>query len=145
MKLYLLFWCQQPLLLRRIENQLQAFVSVIFMLCNEKDNNLPYSDNSSWTFFPARNFETKKLDVNELYRWLNTEIMHRFNSIVLKVYGCQTFDLQKFYILSGGLRFWKIKNVDLNKYGHGVEEQWIGQGGHSTWLSPPLFMVCYYC
>ncbi len=46
MKLYLLFWCQQLFLLERIENQLQVFMSGISMWCNERDDNLPYSNNS---------------------------------------------------------------------------------------------------
>jgi hypothetical protein len=39
------------------------------------------------------------------------ENMRTFDSITLKVYGCQSFDLQKFHVFSGGLRFWKIKKV----------------------------------
>jgi hypothetical protein len=44
------------------------------------------------------------------------ENMCTFDSIILKVYGCQSFDLQKFHILSGGLRFRKIKKlIVINK------------------------------
>jgi hypothetical protein len=39
------------------------------------------------------------------------ENIHTFDSSIFKVYGCQSFDLQKFHVLSGGLRFWKIKNL----------------------------------
>jgi hypothetical protein len=44
------------------------------------------------------------------------ENMCTFNSIILKVYGCQSNDLQKFHLLSGGVRFWKIKKlIVMNK------------------------------
>jgi hypothetical protein len=35
--------------------------------------------------------------------------MCTFDLIILKVCGCQSFDLQEFHVLSGGVRFWKIK------------------------------------
>jgi hypothetical protein len=42
--------------------------------------------------------------------------MHTFDSIILKVYGCQSFDLQKIHVLSGGVRFWKTKKlIVINK------------------------------
>jgi hypothetical protein len=43
------------------------------------------------------------------------ENMRTFDSIILKVCSCQSFDLQKFHVLSGGLRFWKIKKVNCCK------------------------------
>ncbi len=39
------------------------------------------------------------------------ENMRTFDSIMLKIYGCRSFDLQKFHVLSGGVRFWKIKKL----------------------------------
>ncbi len=118
MKLYLMFWCQQCFLLQRIENQLQVFVSDISMWCIEGDDNLPYSKNSFFlTFLPARYFWDQRIRcewVNMMVEYI--ENMRTFDSIILNVYDCQSFDLQKFHLLSGGLRFWKkIKLIVINK------------------------------
>jgi hypothetical protein len=44
------------------------------------------------------------------------ENMRTFDLIILKVYGCQSFDLQKYHVLSGGLRFGKVKKlIVINK------------------------------
>ncbi len=64
------------------------------------------------TFLLARFFWNQEIRCE----WVNITVeyienMLTFGSIILKVYGCQGFHLQKFHVLSGELRFWKIKKL----------------------------------